>query len=38
MGDKIFFGFKVLEIVIEKILEQLENGVVFWYKSWCVDS
>lgn len=38
MGDKIFVASKVSEIVTERILEQLENGVVPWHKSWRVDS
>lgn len=35
---KIFFGSKVSEIVTERILEQLEKGIVPWHKSWRVDS
>ncbi|WPX08120.1 ArdC family protein [Caldicellulosiruptor danielii] len=34
MGDKFFYAEKVSEIVTEKILKQLKQGIIPWRQSW----
>lgn len=34
MSDKIFFGSKVSQIVTDRIIKKLEQGVIPWRQSW----